>query len=74
MNFITRFCATVGAETVFERVLIIKLNKKARLAATYGNTYPPEENDIKIILNALSGNDKETDRRIAFGSIVRKLK
>ncbi|CAD8160591.1 unnamed protein product [Paramecium pentaurelia] len=65
MNFITRFCATVGAETAFER---------ARLAATYENTYPPDESDIKIILNALSGGDKETDRRIAFGSIVRRLK
>lgn len=74
MNFITRFCATVGAETAFERVLIIEFNKQARLAATYENTYPPEESDIKIIINALSGSDKETDRRIAFGSIVRKLK
>ncbi|CAD8079091.1 unnamed protein product [Paramecium sonneborni] len=65
MNFITRFCATVGAETSFERAI---------LAAIYNNTYPPEESDIKIILNTLSGQDKETDRRIAFGSIIRKLK
>lgn len=74
MNFITRFCATVGAETSFERVKFIKLIKQAILAAIYNNTYPPEESDIKIILNTLSGQDKETDRRIAFGSIIRKLK
>ncbi|CAK80001.1 unnamed protein product (macronuclear) [Paramecium tetraurelia] len=65
MNIFAQFCATMGAETKFE---------KARIAATYTNANPPREEDIRQILATLSGEDLQTNAQTAYGSLVRKLK
>ncbi|CAD8133370.1 unnamed protein product [Paramecium pentaurelia] len=65
MNIFTQFCATMGAETKFE---------KARIAATYTSTNPPSEEDIRQILATLSGEDLQTNAQTAYSSLVRRLK
>jgi len=49
--------------------------EKARMQATYtGDTSPPNEKDLQIILKSLSGNDTETKPSTAFQTLVSKLK
>ncbi|KAM3132132.1 hypothetical protein pb186bvf_015727 [Paramecium bursaria] len=63
--FFVKFCATFGADTKFD---------KAMLSVMIHDKNPPSERDMKIIMDAFSGNDPTMKPELAFGSLLKQLR